>query len=276
MRNAPMKTKHAWRVPVAAALGLASSVCAAEAGDPLTDRFSVSLGTFFLDTSTTVRVDGEGVRGTEVNLERDLGLGHVTRFRADAYWRFKERHKLRLMYFDTSQSDSRTINREIEFRGTTYPVNAQVDVDFDTTVVELAYEYAFVRRETWELAGSAGIHNLKFDLGLSASGASQSTSLSQSATASGPLPVVGVRGVWRFTDWLYADAQAQFFKISISPYDGRISDYMAALVWQPFRHLAFGAGYNYFETRLDVDGDRFDGQMRWDYGGARVFVNASF
>src|SRR5687767_8579060 len=182
MRNAPMNTKHACRVPVAAALGLASSVCAAEAGDPLTDRFSVSLGTFFLDTSTTVRVDGEGVRGTEVNLERDLGLGHVTRFRADAYWRFKERHKLRVMYFDTSQSDSRTINREIEFRGTTYPVNAQVDVDFDTTVVELAYEYAFVRRETWELAGSAGIHNLKFDLGMSASGASQSISLSQSAT----------------------------------------------------------------------------------------------
>jgi hypothetical protein len=276
LRHAPMKTRLARLVPVAAALGLASGVCPAESGDPLTDRFSVSLGTFFLDTSTTVRVDGASQRGTEVDLERDLGLGNVTRFRADAYWRFKKRHKLRVMYFDTRQSESRQINREIVFRGTTYPVNAQVDAHFDTTVAELAYEYAFLRRETWQLAGSIGVHTLKFDVGLSTSGSTQSVPLSQSATATGPLPVVGLHGVWRFTDWLYADAQAQFFKISISPYDGRLEDYMAALVWQPFRHVALGAGYNYFVTRLDVSGDRFAGHMRWQYGGARVFINASY
>jgi hypothetical protein len=271
-----MKTRVVRMVPVAAALGLASGICPAESGDPLTDRFSISLGTFFLETNTTVRVDGQGTRGTQVDLERDLGLSNVTRFRADAYWRFKERHKLRVMYFETRQSSSRQIDREIEFRGTAYPVNAEVAVNFNTTVVELAYEYAFIRRDTWELGGSVGIHNLKFDLGLSASGTSLSSMLSQSATANGPLPVVGLHGVWRINDWLYADAQAQFFKISISPYDGSISDYMAALVWQPFRHLAFGAGYNYFQTRLNVNGDRFDGQMRWNYGGARVFINASF
>jgi hypothetical protein len=27
---------------------------------------------------------------------------------------------------------------------------------------------------------------------------------------------------------------------------------------------------------VEVDGDNFDGHLRWRYGGARIFVNASF
>jgi hypothetical protein len=261
---------------LAVVLGSTSRICAADPDNPLTNRFSISAGTFLLDTATRVRVDGEASTGTELNLERDMGLGNTDRFRLDAYWRFKERHKLRVMYFDTSQSGSRTIARDITFRDTTYPVNAEISAEFKTTVAELAYEYAFVRREKWELAGSFGLHNLKFELGLSASGATQAASLSNSASADGPLPVLGLHGIWRFTNSLYADAQAQFFKINVSPYDGRLEDYTASLIWQPLRHVAFGAGYNEFVTRLAVDGSRFDGDMRWRYGGARVFVTASF
>jgi hypothetical protein len=272
----PKHVKPAHCLWLAVVLGLTSRICLADPDNPLTNRFSISAGTFFLDTSTRVRVDGEASTGTEVNLGRDLGLGNVDRFRVDAYWRFKERHKLRAMYFDTSQSGSRQITKEITFQDTTYPIDAEVSARFDTTVTELAYEYAFVRKETWELTGSFGLHNLKFKLGLSASGATQAASLSNSASADGPLPVLGLRGVWRITDSLYADAQAQFFKISVSPYDGRLEDYAASLVWQPLRHVAFGAGYNEFVTRLEVSGSRFKGDMRWRYGGARVFITASF
>jgi hypothetical protein len=271
-----MKATLAWSIPVAIGFALANSVCCAEPENPLTNRFSVSLGTFFLNTGTTVRVDGAGRMGTEVDLERDLGVGNVDRFRADAYWRFRERHKLRAMYFDSSQSRSRQIDRDIVFRDTTYPVDAQVETEFGMTVSEIAYEYAFVRREKWELAGSIGVHQLRFDLDLSTSGETQSVSASESASANGPLPVLGLRGVWRFSDKFYADAQVQFFKISLDPYDGRLEDYMASLVWQPFKHVGFGAGYNSFVTRLDVSGSEFDGHLRWRYSGARVFLNASF
>lgn len=275
-----MCTGYGWfmRPAAACALFLVPSLAAAEAGNPLSDRFSLSLGTFLLDTSTELRVDGTSGRGTEIDAEQDLGLHNTDSFRFDGYWRFKERHKLRVLFFNSTRSDSHIIDREITIRDTVYPVNAQIDTHFGTRVTELAYEYAFLRREKYEIAATAGLHNLRFRLGVSANQTASggTAELSQDANADGPLPVIGLRGIWRFGKQWALDAQAQFFKIHIEPYDGRLEDYTASVVWMPFTHVGLGAGYNEFVTRVDVSADRFNGRLRWRYGGARIFVTASF
>jgi hypothetical protein len=273
--NEAMKATPARLPPIALLLAAAPFLSRAEAGNPLTDTLSLGIGTFILNTNTDVRVDGNGIAGTEFNVEHDLGVGDTDRFRIDGYWRFAKRHKIRVMYFDADRSVSHVLTREITFRGATYPINAEVDTRFQTTIAEVAYEYAFVRTDRWELAGSVGIHDLDFKLGLSGRFGALQASTSQSASANGPLPVVGLEGTWRLTDSLYIDAQAQFFKISINPYDGRVEDYNASLVWQPLRHVALGAGYDDFVTRVDVTGSSFDGSLRWRYSGARIFVTVS-
>ena len=254
-----------------------SGTAFADGFDPLNDRFSLSLGTFLLHTATTIRVDGTTGRGTELDTSRDLGLQDTDRFRVDGYWRFADRHKLRVLYFDATSSASRTLARDIDVGDTIFPVNLTVDSRFETRVAELAYEYAFLRRDNYEVTGTFGIHDLRFKLDVSATqNNTQTVQAAREADASGPLPVIGLRGVWRFNPKLYLDAQAQFFKISIDPYDGRLEDYNLSLVWTPFRHVGIGAGYNEFVTRLDVSADRFDGHLRWRYGGARIFVIGSF
>jgi hypothetical protein len=247
----------------------------ADAGNPLTDTFSLGVGTFILNTNTDVRVDGSGISGTEINVEHDLGVGDTNRFRIDGYWRFAPRHKIRIMYFDADRTVSHVLSREITFQGTTYQVDAQVDTQYKTTIAELAYEYAFVRAERWELAGTAGIHDLDFKLGLTGHFGTLATSASRSASANGPLPVIGLAGIWRLTDSLYVNAQVQFFKINISPYDGRVEDYNASLIWQPFKNFALGLGYDDFVTRVDVTGNSFEGSLRWRYSGARIFLTVS-
>ena len=145
--------------PLAVALALWGS-CAAYA-NPLDDTFALSIGAFVLSTNTTVRADGSAGAGlpveigTPIDVERQLGIGDRTSFRLDGYWRFFERHMIRVMYFDESRSAQKSLTDEIVFRGQTYPVNAQVSTRFDTGVAELAYEYAFLRGEHYELAGSA-------------------------------------------------------------------------------------------------------------------------
>jgi hypothetical protein len=250
----------------------------AEAGNPLEDRVSVGFGTFLLSTSTRVSVDGTARNGTAIDAEEDLGLQDADRYRVDAYWRFFDRHKIRLMYFDTNQSAERTIDRDIQVGDTTFPVDARLEATMETSVTEVAYEYAFLRRKSYEVTGSFGIHNLGFKLGLSASQtqSGQTLSLENDVDADGPLPVIGLRGIWRLNEKWYLDGQAQFFEISMDPYDGRIEDYSAALVWMPLKHFGIGAGYNHFVTRVDVSSPRFDGDLRWTYGGGRVFLTASF
>jgi len=274
--NVTMKAALA-QIPVfALLLGAVPAVSLAEAGSPLTDTLSLGFGTFIVNTRTDVRVDGSGgITGTDINMERDLGLGDTTRFRIDGYWRLAEHHKIRVMYFDTDRTVSHVLSREITFQGTTYPIDAQVDTRMQTTIAEVAYAYALVHNDRWELDATAGIHNLNFKLGLTGHLQNLAISKSNSASANGPLPVIGVEGIWRMVDTLYLDAQVQFFRISISPYDGRIEDYNLSLMWQPFQHVAFGAGYDQFVTRVDVSANSFDGNLRWRYAGARIFVTVS-
>lgn len=281
LATSKLNTRARWRrfvLPTAAVLMTAAAPALhAEAGNPLTDRFSVSLGGFLLNTKTTIRVDGEGTRGTEIDSERDLGLKDSDRFRADAYWRMTPRQKLRVMYFSTSNEANKTLDRDLIFNDTVYPVNLDVHAKNETTVTELAYEFTFMHRDKYDLSVSGGIHNLKFSTSLSGELNGQALpNLTNSSEANGPLPVIGVHGVYRMNDKFYLDAMIQYFSISYDVYDGRVTDYTASVVWQFSKHWALGGGWNNFITNVEVDGDNFNGHLRWKYGGARIFVNASF
>ena len=268
--------RHQFWVPTAAVLMAATApVLHAEAGNPLNDTFSASLGGFLLSTDTTIRVDGEAA-GTEIDGGRDLGLQDADRFRLDAYWRMTPRQKLRLMYFDTRADGTRVIDHEIDFGDTVYPVDAELHGEIKTTVLSLQYEFDFWQGENYELGGTFGIHNLKFETGLSGTVNGQSGAIESSAEANGPLPVLGLHGVYRFNDKFYLDYGVQFFKISFDIYDGSVTDANISGVWQFSEHWGVGAGWNQFRTKLEVDGDKFDGELKWEYGGARIFVTASF
>lgn len=271
-----MPNKLSLTIVLAALCALNPGFANAEAGDPLNDRFSFSLGGFLLNTDTELRVDGESSQGTVINLENDFGFDNIDRFRIDGYWRFTPRQKLRVMYFDTKRTENSTIDREIVFQDETYAIDTDIRTTFKTTVAELAYEFAFLRGENYEVGASIGIHNLKFTLGLDVVGNNVNLSESRTAEANGPLPMVGLSGTWRINDKFYVQALAQFFRINYDPYDGRLSDVGASFVWQATRHVGLGLGYNDFSTHVDVDDDRFRGQLKWSYGGARVFLTASF
>jgi hypothetical protein len=81
------------RIRAAAALGrglwfaaLATgpfTVFAADSPNLLEQRFFVALGSYVVDTSTDVRLDGELDEGTRFDWEQSFGEGDVTRFRLD-------------------------------------------------------------------------------------------------------------------------------------------------------------------------------------------------
>jgi hypothetical protein len=257
-------------------LALALAGTGVARADALDDTFSLSLGTFALNTSTTVRLDGQKGPGTPVDLEHELGLSNGTSFRVDGYWRFATRHKIRIMYFQEGKSAERVINEEIVFGNVTYPVNTDISVHLTTHVGEVAYEYAFMRGDKYELAGSIGIHDLGFKTDLSAVGNTVNQELTNKATLNGPLPVIGLHYVYQFNEQLNADALFQFFALKFDQFDGNLQDYNLSLVYMPWKNFGIGAGWNEFVTNLDVSAGGFSGNLRWRYGGLRLFLRASF
>ncbi len=250
--------------------------------DALNDTFAASIGVFILSTNTTVRADGSPGPGapveigTPINVERELGIADRSSFRLDGYWRFFQRHKVRIMYFDESRSAQKALTDEIVFRGQTYPVNTQLSTTFDTVVAEIAYEYAFLRGEHYELAGSIGIHDLTFKLQLTAVGETANAQQSARADANGPLPVIGVHYVWEFYPRWSLDAMFQFFTLKFQQYDGNLQDYTATVFYMPWKNFGFGAGWNQFRANVNIDNASYDGNLTWRYGGARIFFRASY
>lgn len=281
-RNAGRSSLKAGAVLACAAvwLGAAPPAIADDAPNVLEDSWQLSLGVFTLDTDTEVRLNGDVQAGTDVDWENTFGSGDVTRFRIDGQWRFADRHKARFMWFNASRSESETIQEEIVWGDETFPVNARVDGEFDFDVYELAYEYAFLRRETYELNASIGLHYTDLALSLAAkastSGGSLTTDIKEEASVGAPLPVVGLRGLWRLPHHFWVDAQAQFFYLSIDDYDGNLQDYKLTVHWQPKRWLGFGLGYNRFAVDVDVDADQFNGSLDWTYEGPMLSYSAVF
>jgi hypothetical protein len=270
-------------IAAAVLLGIVSGV-KADDRNPLDTALTVDVGWFFMSTDMRVRVDGETTneRGSDVDFEDTFGIGDFDRFRGEISWRFAPRHVVRAMYFKNDREATRSLDREIHFRDTTFNVGATVKATSEVTVAQLSYEYAFMRRDKFELAGGIGIHYVSLGLGLDGSLSAQggntiSGSRKADAETQVPLPVLGIRGLWALPWNLYITAQAQYFYLDFEEYKGSLTDLKATVVWQFMDHVGVGVGYNDFGFKFDIEDKRdFDGRLRWNYGGLMAFASVAF
>jgi hypothetical protein len=261
----------------------AAEETSSDARNPLEAKFIADAGYFFMSTDMRVRVDGDTPEevGSDIDYDDTFGIDDFDRFRADLSWRIAPRHLIRGMYFQNNRHSTRAIDREVKFGGETFPVGAAVDARSDLTVAQLSYEYAFLRREDYELAGGIGVHYVDVDLSLDATIAAGDNEVSRRADAgastAAPMPVLGLRWLWRLPHNFYVSAQVQYFYLQLDPYSGSLTDLKATVVWQGSDHFGIGLGYNDFGFRFDIDSKRdFDGRLRWDYGGAMAFATFMF
>lgn len=251
--------------------------------DPLESKIVVDLGWFFMSNDIRVRVDGEtsDAIGTDVDFDDTFGVGDFDRFRAEALWRITPRHVLRGMYFENNRDATRSLDREVVWGERTFPISASVTARTELSVAQLSYEYAFLRRDNYELAGGIGVHLIDMGLSLAATldaqGGSISGAVEEDARSDAPLPVLGLRGMWRLPNNFYLTGQVQYFHLDFDAYSGSLIDLKASLVWQFTDHVGFGVAYNDFGFRFDIeDRSNFDGRLRWDYGGAIAFASFMF
>ncbi len=243
--------------------------------------FQISLGTFTNETDLVIRADGETSTGTSFDWGDTFGELDGTSVRLDSYWRINDKHHLRLMYTENSNRGHRVLDREIEWNGETFPIDASVDSDFGFYVVEVAYEYDFSNNEGRELVLSAGLHYTAFSAELTGTyatpgGGGGTTTVGSEASVGAPLPVIGARGMWNLGGTWWLDAQVQFFAIKFGGADGTITNYRAAFIWQPKQWFGIGAGYDSFGIDVDVESDDLNGSLDWTYSGPQVFFNFAF
>ncbi len=262
------------------AAGSAFAQSASPAQALLDDRFVFNLGAFVMQTDVTARLNGQSTTNPDVDFDKTFGKPNdATRVRADALWRITPTHHARFMYFNNSQTRSRVLSEDVVWGDYTFAAGSGVEASTKFSIAEFAYEYAFMRQPSYEVAGTFGIHYTDISLKLSGNATVNGTPVSgatKEASAPAPLPVIGLRAGWVVAPQWYVEAQAQFFKVNVNGVDGSLSDLRLGATYMFNRNFGLGMGYNRFYTKVDVSKDTFDGRLKFGYSGLQAYLTSTF
>lgn len=274
------------RLSLALLCGLAiAGSASAQTSNLVDDKFTLSLGGYLMQTDLTARLDGTVSRNQDIDFDKTLGLGdNTSRYRLDGLWRITPKHHLRFLYFDNKNSNTRTLTEDVRWGDILYQAGATLDSEAKFSIFELAYEYAFVHTPEYEVAGTIGVHYMDLSLKLYGTATVLDSNgnvvsrqfQTKESSVPAPLPVLGVRGLWRVYPDVYLDAQAQFFRVTVSDVEGTVYDLRAGGTWMFTPNFGAGLGYNLFKTKVDVSKSDFNGKVDIGYSGVMLYLTGAF
>jgi hypothetical protein len=269
------------RIACAAVLALCGLPGAALAELPQ-DAFWGELSWFLPEISSTARLDLTATSrpGTEIKLEDDLDLDD----RKSAPYltlgmRLGERWRLAFEYYELNRSASKATTRQIEWGDTTFPVGAQLETTFDTTIYRFSGGYSFYKEPMAEAGVSFGLHITDFTTALSGIGNGPNGTASfqnEKRDVLVPLPTGGLYGTYRFSDQLALRGSVDLLSFKYDEYDGRLINWMAAIDWRIAKNWGAGIGYRYVDYQLDAESSDFRGEINYKFRGPTLFLNAAF
>jgi hypothetical protein len=258
---------------LAPALGAADEPDAQQKDDAWKrDRFYISLGAFWPNVDTTLRLDSPttGNQGTVLDMENDLGLPDREALGIGSFnWRMARRHTLDFGYFNLARSGSTTLQADIQWGDEGFTTVAEVDSFFDTEVYRLAYFYSPIQREKISFFFGGGFYVMNLDVGISDQNPS---GLSTSTGLTAPLPVIALGFNYRFYPKWNLGLALEFFDIKIQDIQGRLLNAGGEVGWRTWEHVGFAFGYKYFDVAIEADEPDFQGIADYRYWGPTVQV----
>jgi len=251
----------------------------------LNNSWVFNAGGFIVGSELKANLNGQSTNNPEVDFDESFGNAEDgTRARVDVLWRINPRHHLRFMYFDNSNKTSKVLADDVQWGDYTFLAGSAATGERKFKVYELAYEYAFMRSPTYEVAASIGLHAT--DMLLKVTGTVnvldnngnvvRQETASKAGDALAPLPVIGIRGAWVVAPQWYIDAQAQLFSLNYGEYGGNWSDLRVGATWMFHNNFGVGLGFNRFTSKVEVDKSDFDGKVKLGYSGILAYLTGTF
>lgn len=261
---------------------LCAAIFPAAAVEPL-DTFSVKLGGYISTFDTKLKVDGGGQAGTEIKLDRDLGLNRDnTLGLLGATWRPWEHHEFGLTYYKNDASGSKTLQRDITFDGVTYDTNAKISANRNFDVYELSYIWWAASHERWALGPRIGVVWYSVDFGIDlkadANGNPVGNGSGFDRSVSGDVPAPALGGGWRWTpsdNWRIS-ADLGYFSTSFNDVDADVTYGRFGVEWFPWENWGFWADATANDVNAKLTKNDFRGNFDFRDAGVRLGVTYRF
>ena len=243
-------------------------------------RFQFSAGGFLPRISTGVQLSTAHLSGTDIDLEKTLGLNPNTQsIDLIGQWRFKKRNMLSLEFFTFSRRASRTITESLTVNDSVYHAGATVNTSAALQYYGFTYRYYLWRRERWELGAGLGIDvmDLNAGFGIKAAGG-RSDSLQAKGSIVAPVPMLGIYADWEAIPRLYLRGTFQTLYIAnVESYGGLIRDRRIAAEWYPLHNYGLGLGWHY--VGIDIKKTQPSGayvKLSYAIQGLSLYATAAF
>ncbi|WP_427963455.1 outer membrane beta-barrel protein [Altererythrobacter sp.] len=262
---------------------LAVSLPMPAAAQSLDDDFWIEAGVYFpkLDTDISATSKEYDFIGTEIDLEKDLGLKTSSNLiTATAGARLSNSISLVADYYKIGRKGEIGIARELIYDDVTYPVAASLKTTFDSDIYRLTLNYSFIRNDALEIGIGGGAHVTDFSVQLSGEGRVGNESLVQFETRkeklTAPLPTIGVYAAGKITPRLTLGARAEYLSLKVGDYKGRLANTQVALTYRLFDHVGLGIAFRRVDYRLKIDKRDWFGRYDYRFNGPEIFLKAGF
>jgi hypothetical protein len=260
----------------ATSAGLATLAHADDYPSPTDDRVRLSLGVMHLSSTTDLLLDSsQGVAGTPINAEHDLGLDRSDfEPKFQAMVRVGERNRLRFDYFTLDRTGNTIISgTPIVFRDVVLPTGYPVQSDLNLRTLGISYGYSFLHSEKFEVAATVGINDT--DISTRARISTATLHVDQREDQAGPFPTLGLDATYVVSQRFYFDARAQYFKIAIDHLDGSLGFYELDALYRFRPNVSFALGYTAVKAILDSRKPSNSGYFDFDSKGPEFFVRVA-
>jgi len=242
------------------------------------ETFVLNLGAILNQFDTTFRLDGEGIRGSDVNLESNGLEKDISSFQASATLRFLSRNRIDLLYFQAKRSGDHRLEETLVIDDHVFPVNFNLSTELKNQFLIADYRFSFVKTDPIEFAGLIGVYGADVKYNASAtgviSGISQTVSTSASTTV--PLPLIGVTLDWYINPRWKIWGSVAGFSAHISNVDGSIFVAGVATDFMLTRNFGLGLSYLYTNLNADVNRSDFSGSVDWKTNGVSAYAQLKF
>ncbi len=253
-----MRKALLFTIVVAVVMGMSIPVMAFEVG--------VRGYYWFPGLSGDLRVDGNGVTGTTLDLENDLGMDDKSYPVIEIFGGLGNHH-FSFSYYNADYEGSKTLATDFYFNGQLFAATTLVNTSLEYHVYDFMYQYDLLDMENILAGFSLGlVGKVKlFDGNVSV----KSTTLSTNQDFTVPIPMLGLNlhmGI------LLDILEARLLVTGIGYSDGTIFDSQADISYTPFPFLDIHGGYRLFTIDVDTD----DVQADYSTSGPYVAITISF
>ncbi len=213
---------------------------------------------WFPSLDGTMRVDEANIIGDTIDFENDLGIEDEDYPSGEVFVGLG-RHHLSLTYTNIDYSGSKTLTKEIVFKGETYVINSLVTSSIEYQMIDFHYQYDFLNLEN-VLAGFSlgGVLQVKYLDGE----VSLKDTFDEKEDFTIPIPMVGLNlHIGLISDIL----EARLRGTAMSYSGNTIYEIMADISLTLLPFIDIHGGYKTFVIDIDEDDVMFDSDMSGPY-----------